>query len=43
MKTQEYGRLGVAAQSVGIGQACQEEAIKYAKDRKQIGRRIAIS
>ncbi len=41
MKTLDYGRLGVAAQSVGIGQACLEEAIKYAKERKQFGRRIA--
>ena len=41
MKTLDYGRLGVAAQSVGIAQACLEEAIKYAKERKQFGRPIA--
>ena len=41
MKTLDYGRLGVAAQSVGVGQACLDEAIKYAKERKQFGRRIA--
>ena len=41
MKTLDYGRLGVAAQSVGVGQACLEEAIKYAKERKQFGRPIA--
>ena len=33
MKTLDYGRLGVAAQSVGIAQACLDEAIKYAKER----------
>ena len=41
MKTLDYGRIGVAAQSVGLGQACLEEAIKYAKERKQFGRPIA--
>ena len=41
MKTLDYGRLGVASQSVGLGQACLEEAIKYAKERKQFGQPIA--
>ncbi|HHU04898.1 MAG TPA: acyl-CoA dehydrogenase [Clostridiales bacterium] len=41
MKTLDGGRLGVAAQSCGIGQACLDEAVKYAKERKQFGRRIA--
>jgi alkylation response protein AidB-like acyl-CoA dehydrogenase len=41
MKTLDYGRLGVAAQSVGVGKACLDEAIKYAKERKQFGRKIA--
>ena len=41
MKTLDYGRLGVAAQSVGIAQACLDEAIKYAKERKQFGKAIA--
>jgi len=41
MKTLDGGRLGVAAQSVGVGQGCLDEAIKYAKERKQFGRRIA--
>ncbi len=41
MKTLDYGRLGVAAQSVGVAQACLEEAIKYAKERKQFGKPIA--
>ncbi len=41
MKTLDYGRLGVAAQSVGVAQACLDEAIKYAKERKQFGKPIA--
>ncbi len=41
MKTLDYGRLGVAAQSVGVAQACLDEAIKYAKERKQFGKAIA--
>jgi alkylation response protein AidB-like acyl-CoA dehydrogenase len=41
MKTLDYGRLGVAAQSVGVGQACLDEAIKYAKERKQFGKKLA--
>ena len=41
MKTLDYGRLGVAAQSVGIAQACLDEAVKYAKERKQFGKAIA--
>ncbi|MDR1572001.1 MAG: acyl-CoA dehydrogenase family protein [Clostridiales Family XIII bacterium] len=41
MKTLDFGRLGVGAQSVGVAQNCLEEAVKYAKERKQFGRRIA--
>lgn len=41
MKTLDGGRLGVAAMSVGLGQACIDEAVKYAKERKQFGRPIA--
>ncbi|MBQ9857812.1 MAG: acyl-CoA dehydrogenase family protein [Oscillospiraceae bacterium] len=41
MKTLYGGRLGVAAQSIGVGTACLEEAIKYAKERKQFGKPIA--
>lgn len=40
MKTLDVGRMGVAAQSIGVAQACLDEAIKYAKERKQFGRRI---
>lgn len=41
MKTLDTGRLGVAAQSIGMAQGALDEAIKYAKERKQFGRRIA--
>ena len=41
MKTLDGGRLGVSAQSIGVAQACLDESIKYAKERKQFGRPIA--
>lgn len=41
MKTLDGGRLGMAAQAVGVAQSALDEAIKYAKERKQFGRRIA--
>ncbi len=34
-------RLGIAAQSVGLSQAAYNEALAYAKDRKQFGKAIA--
>jgi len=41
MKTLDGGRLGMAAQAVGIAQGCLDESVKYAKERKQFGRPIA--
>ena len=41
MKTLDGGRLGVAAMSVGVCQCAVDEAVKYSKERKQFGRRIA--
>ena len=41
MKTLDGGRLGVAAQALGIAQSCLDESVKYAKERKQFGRPIA--
>jgi alkylation response protein AidB-like acyl-CoA dehydrogenase len=41
MKTLDIGRIGVAAMSIGVAQGALDEAIKYAKERKQFGRRIA--
>ncbi|MBT9779341.1 acyl-CoA dehydrogenase [Clostridium sp. MCC353] len=40
MKTLDTGRMGVAAQSIGVAQGALDEAVKYAKERKQFGRRI---
>lgn len=34
------GRIGIAAQSTGIARACLDEAIKYARNRRQFGRAI---
>ena len=34
------GRIGVAAQSVGIAQGCLDEGVKYAKERIQFGKPI---
>ena len=34
-------RLCAAARALGVGQACLEESIKYAKERKQFGQPIA--
>ncbi len=41
MKTLDAGRLGMAAQAVGIGQACLDESVKYAKERRQFGKPIS--
>ena len=35
------GRAGIAAQAVGIAQACLDAAIRYAKERRQFGQPIA--
>lgn len=35
------GRIGVSFQSIGIARSALDEAIKYAKERKQFGRPIA--
>ncbi len=40
MKTLDGGRLGIAAQALGIAQGCLDEAVTYAKTRKQFGRNI---
>ena len=37
----EVGRLGYAAYSLGIAQACLEEAVQYARKRQAFGRPIA--
>lgn len=41
MDTLDAGRIGIAAQSLGIAQACLDESVRYAKERVQFGRPIA--
>lgn len=41
MTTLDGGRIGVAAQSVGIAQSALEHAIRYSKERIQFGKPIA--
>lgn len=41
MKTLDGGRIGIAAQALGIAQGAYNEAVKYTKERKQFGRSIA--
>lgn len=35
------GRIGIASQAIGIGRACVDHMISYAKERQQFGRPIA--
>jgi len=41
MATLDGGRIGIAAQAVGIAQAAFEEALAYAAEREQFGKPIA--
>lgn len=41
MKTLDGGRIGIAAQALGIGEGAIDEAVKYVKERKQFGKRIS--
>lgn len=41
MMTLDGGRVGIAAQAVGIAQGAIEETVKYVQERKQFGRRIS--
>ncbi len=36
----DEGRIGIAAQALGIGEACLDEMVSYAKQRVQFGKRI---
>jgi butyryl-CoA dehydrogenase len=40
MKTLDGGRIGIAAQALGIAQGAIDETVKYVKERKQFGRSI---
>ena len=41
MATLDGGRIGIAAQALGIAQAAYETALEYALERRQFGKRIA--
>lgn len=41
MKTLDGGRIGIAAQALGLAQGALDETVKYTKERKQFGRAIA--
>lgn len=42
MATLDGGRIGIAAQALGIAQGAFEAALEYAKDREQFGKAIAF-
>lgn len=41
MMTLDGGRIGIAAQALGIAQGAYNETVKYVKERKQFGKPIA--
>lgn len=41
MATLDGGRIGIAAQAVGIAEGAFDEAVKYMKERKQFGRSLS--
>lgn len=41
MQTLDGGRIGIAAQALGIAQGSIDETVKYVKERKQFGRAIS--
>jgi alkylation response protein AidB-like acyl-CoA dehydrogenase len=41
LRALDTGRMGIAAQALGIAQAAFEEAVRYAKERRQFGVAIA--
>ncbi|WP_163193132.1 acyl-CoA dehydrogenase [Clostridium thermarum] len=41
MKTLDGGRIGIAAQALGIAEGAFEEAVNYMKERKQFGKPLA--
>ena len=41
MKTLDGGRIGIAAQALGIAEGAYEEAVKYMKERKHFGRSLS--
>lgn len=41
MKALDSGRIGIAAQSIGVAQAALDAAVSYAKKREQFGQKIS--
>ena len=41
LSTLDGGRVGIAAQAVGIARACLEDALAYAKEREAFGKKIS--
>lgn len=41
MTALDCGRIGIAAQSVGVAQAALDSAVKYTKEREQFGQKIS--
>ncbi|WPC42280.1 acyl-CoA dehydrogenase [Clostridium sp. JS66] len=41
MKTLDGGRIGIAAQALGLAEGALDEAIKYMKERKQFGKTLS--
>lgn len=41
LKTLDGGRIGIASQALGIAEGAIDETVKYVKERKQFGKRIA--
>jgi alkylation response protein AidB-like acyl-CoA dehydrogenase len=41
MQTLDGGRIGIASQAVGIGQACIDASVKYAYERQAFGKPLA--
>jgi alkylation response protein AidB-like acyl-CoA dehydrogenase len=41
LATLDCGRLGIAAQAVGIAEAALDESVEYAKERVQFGKKLA--
>jgi alkylation response protein AidB-like acyl-CoA dehydrogenase len=42
MANLDFGRIGIAAQALGIAEAAFEAAVAYAKERKQFGKAIGL-
>jgi len=41
MAALDGGRIGIASQATGLGQACLDEAVRYSQQRKQFGRYLS--